>query len=68
MNTNEAACTLGYSSIPIKVSASVSPFADVIVTLNTKALVLSTVTADNVTNNPSYGLTPNPDASSVTLT
>lgn len=59
-NTNEAACTLGYSSVPIKVGYTTAPFSDVIVTLNNKDLVNSTYTADNVTNNPSFGLTASP--------
>jgi len=33
-NSAEAACTLGYSSIPIKVGYSTAPFSDIIVSLN----------------------------------
>jgi len=66
-NTNEAACAVGYSSVPIKVGYSTAPFSDVIVSLNAKAL--GNVSLGDVhTNNPSYGLTANTGESSVTLT
>lgn len=68
-NSASAACTLGYSSVPIKVGyGNTAPFADVIVSLNAKALVNTSLSADLASNNPSYGLTPNTDATSVTLT
>jgi hypothetical protein len=67
-NVNEAACTLGYSSVPIKVSYSTAPFKDVIVSLNAKALAYPALSADNHTNNPSFGMTANTGAGSVTLT
>lgn len=67
-NTNEAACAVGYSSVPIKVGYSTAPFSDVIVSLNAKALTNVSASADYHLNNPSYGLTANTGESSVTLT
>lgn len=59
-NSASAACTLGYSSVPIKVGyGSTAPFADVIVSLNAKAKINATITADTAANNPSYGMSAN---------
>lgn len=45
-----------------------APFADVIVSLNPKAKINATITTDLASNNPSYGMTANTGATSVTLT
>jgi hypothetical protein len=68
-NTGSAACTLGYSSVPIKVGyGTTAPFADVIVSLNSKAKLNASITTDLASNNPSYGMTANTGETSVTLT
>lgn len=67
-NSAEAACTLGYSSIPIRVGYSTAPFSDIIVSLNAKDLGNASLSADLTSNNPSWGLTANTGATSVTLT
>jgi len=50
------------------VGYTAAPFSDVIVSLNAKALVNASLSADLTSNNPSYGLTANTGATSVTLT
>lgn len=67
-NTAEADCTLGYSSVPIKVGYTAAPFSDIIVSLNAKDLGNASLSADLTSNNPSWGLTANTGATSVTLT
>lgn len=67
-NAATADCTLGYSSVPILIGYNTAPFSDIVVSLNTKALA-NTSESDNLTsNNPSWGMTPNEGATSVTLT
>lgn len=45
-----------------------APFSDVIVSLNLIDKLWSNITVSNMTNEPSFGMTPNTGASSVTLT
>lgn len=45
-----------------------APYSDVIVSLNLKTKLWTNITVANMTNEPSYGMTPNTGATSVTLT
>jgi len=67
-NSAEAACTLGYSSIPILVGYTVAPFSDIEVSLTAITPYVDVALGDVKDNNPSFGLTANPGADSVTLT